>query len=707
MTKKKSLPEDAADLRARAAAAVRDPSLSTPLSTARRASAAIFRITASDSRLLQLKRRGVQIRARTASSLPVSVFEAKESFERNGFVVHFASDASEASEIVLGIAKEAGVRSVVKSKSMATEEIGLNAKLSACGIQVTETDLGEFIVQLSGERPAHILAPAINKTASAIARLFVERGVAAPDEVDPENPDKELLTTLARRYLRQEFLSADMGITGANFACAEEGVLIGISNEGNLRMCVSLPRIHVAVVPIEKIVRSLTDAATLIPLLTATATAQPLTSYVSLIAGPSGEREDYGPVQRHIVFLDNGRTKICGTRYESILRCVRCGACLNACPVYTTMGGHAYGATYMGPVGAVLATLVEEDKPSQLPYASSLCGACTEICPVSIPLHEMLYDLRADPRHGRQSVALRAGFAAWAAAWSSRIGFTVSTRAMSFAAGLSEKLGIGAIERRGGDFRQFAFSDNRMGAAAAKALRRKSIPLPAISSSVKAHPSTSGAPLTGQSNAPEVVLRQSSARPASDEQGSAGPESDSPAQDETFLIETFLAGLSRNGFRPLRVDAQDLERVFEDLLTGAKLALADREVVSGPYAVQVERVMRKLAIDVFTDGSLSVAATADVGIAIPICGIARTGSFLFKFTPDAPCVTTLLPSDLVVVVPASRVVPDLQDAFEELKKSGIPSNATLISGPSKTADIEMTLVNGVHGPSKVSAVIVG
>lgn len=354
------------------------------------------------------------IRANTIANLA----EHLETFERyalaNGSHVHWARDAAEARQIVLGIAQSHGVTMAAKSKSMATEEIHLNTALTEAGIQPIETDLGEWIVQLAEEPPSHIIAPAIHKTKEQVADLFTqEAGRPIPADIPT-------LTAEARRMLREKFLTAGMGISGGNLGVAETGSIVLVTNEGNGRMVTSLPPVHVAVMGIEKIVPTWDEAAVWLSLLARSATGQPLSIYTSIITGPAphpqplshvGEEsspptprgrggqggEGDGPQEVHIVLLDNGRSRLIGTPYEEILQCIRCGACLNVCPVYREAGGHAYGSPYSGPIGAVISPLLFGlEAYAGLPQASSLCGACKDVCPVRIDLPRMLVELRGE-----------------------------------------------------------------------------------------------------------------------------------------------------------------------------------------------------------------------------------------------------------------------------------------------------------------------
>jgi L-lactate dehydrogenase complex protein LldF len=316
--------------------------------------------------------------------------------EKVGAQIHWARDADEANGIVCRLACERGARLVVKSKSMVTEEIHLNAALQAVGVAALETDLGEYIIQLAGETPSHIIAPAIHKTKGQIAELFTEKlGIAPTGDIDR-------LTSVARQVLRQKFAAADIGISGVNFGVAETGTILILENEGNIRLTTSLPKTHIAVMGIEKVIPTFADLEVFLKLLPRSGTGQHLTAYQSLITGTKRSADQEGPDELHIVLLDNGRSKMLAHRItRQSLACIRCGACLNACPVYQQIGGHAYGSVYPGPIGAVITPqLFGLAKAAQLPYASSLCGACREVCPVKIDIPELLLYLRAEITEG-------------------------------------------------------------------------------------------------------------------------------------------------------------------------------------------------------------------------------------------------------------------------------------------------------------------
>ena len=314
-----------------------------------------------------------------------------ERIESRGGHVHYATSADEARRVVLDIARRTGARMAVKSKSMATEEIHLNDALQAAGVTPVETDLGEYIIQLAHERPSHIIAPAIHKTNGQVAELFA-RELGRETE-----PDPEVLTRIARAELRQKFLDADLGISGANFAVAETGTVVLVTNEGNGRMVTSLPREHVAVMGVEKVIPSMTDLAVFLAILAKSATGQKLSVYTSLVNGPRRGGEPEGPEELHLVLLDNGRVRQIAGPLREALNCLRCGACLNVCPVYRQIGGHAYGYTYPGPIGILLTAMLNGPAAvKDLAHASSLCGACMDACPVRIDIPKMLIELRRE-----------------------------------------------------------------------------------------------------------------------------------------------------------------------------------------------------------------------------------------------------------------------------------------------------------------------
>ncbi|MTV26705.1 iron-sulfur cluster-binding protein [Nitriliruptoraceae bacterium ZYF776] len=364
-------------------------------------------------------------KAAVLAELPELLGQLADRLAERGVVVHWADDAAQAAEQVRRIAEETGSRRIVKSKSMLSEEIDLNTVLEADGCQVTETDLGEWIIQLAGEHPSHIIIPAIHKDRGQIRDTLQK--VAEGDLSDvPEE-----LAAFAREQLRQRFLEADLGISGANFGVASTGSITLVTNEGNGRMVTSVPRVHVALLGMERIVADWDQLDTMIALLPRAATGQPITTYVSTLTGPRRDGEADGPDEVHVVIVDNGRSTLLGTEYQEMLACIRCGACLNACPVYRQTGGHAYGWVYPGPMGAVLTPLLlESGEGDDLPNASTLCGACWEACPVGIPLQDMLLALRREASEDA-SLAERTAWAGWAQAWSRPWSYRASLRLAS------------------------------------------------------------------------------------------------------------------------------------------------------------------------------------------------------------------------------------------------------------------------------------
>ncbi len=442
----------------RASSAVADVELQHAL---RNLDQRLFTARTVDESFPHLKTRVAAVRRETLADLPAWLDRTEAVLTGLGVHVHRAATPEDARRIVVEIARTEGLTRAVKSKSMATEEIDLADALVAAGIETVETDLGEYIVQVAGERPSHMIVPAIHKTLAQVAEVLETRADG------PLPVEHEAITAWARDHLRARFLAADLGITGGNFVAADTGTLVLVTNEGNGDLCTIIPRVQVAVVPVEKVIPRFSDLATLLPLLTMSATGQRISNYVTMINGPRRPGEIDGPEVLHVVLLDHGRLRLVGTAYEDMLACIRCGACLNVCPVFRRISGHAYDAVYSGPMGKILTPLLSHDgtEGRDLPGASTLCGACTEACPVEIPLADLLVRLRADLRspgpveplvaevtapgeHDRRPGegfasrvldaplasrrpprrARRTVFETWARLWSSPTGYTRSTR---------------------------------------------------------------------------------------------------------------------------------------------------------------------------------------------------------------------------------------------------------------------------------------
>ncbi|MDX1376728.1 MAG: LutB/LldF family L-lactate oxidation iron-sulfur protein [Burkholderiales bacterium] len=358
----------------------------------------------------ELRAASAAIRDRGLEHLDAWLLRFEAEATRCGTEVRWAETAEDIRAHVLEICARHGLKKAIKSKSMVSEEAGLNAALEASGVQAVETDLGEYIIQLAGEAPSHIIAPAIHKDLEQVADLFAER------HGRPRSTDIEKMTREARLMLREHFLSADLGISGGNFLVAETGSVALVTNEGNGRMVSTLPRVHVAITGIEKVIPTLEDLSTLNRVLPRSATGQDIENYFTVVTGPRRAGDADGPEHMIVILVDAGRTRLVGSDLKEMLRCIRCGACMNHCPVYHTVGGHAYGWVYPGPMGSVLTPVYNGiENALDLPQAATLCGACEVACPVQIPLPELLRRLREKQMERRlRPWGERLGFALWA-----------------------------------------------------------------------------------------------------------------------------------------------------------------------------------------------------------------------------------------------------------------------------------------------------
>jgi len=669
--------------------ALADPSLQAALdaNAERRQNAFRQAYTTLPEDLQVMRQRAHAVRARVIADLDRYVGEFAANAQANGLIVHRAADAAQALEIVRQIARESGARTVAKSKTMVGEEIHLNQALEADGIQAVETDLGEYIVQLRRELPAHIITPAVHLNRAQVGQTFHEKLGLPPTE------DISILTAAARKVLRQTFLEADIGVSGVNFGVVESGALCLLTNEGNGRMVTTLPRVHIALMGIERLAPSFDDLALMLYLLPRSATGQKLTVYVSLIHGPRRPDEIDGAQQRHLVLIDNGRRAMQASPLREMLYCIRCGACLNACPVFREIGGHAYvsvdgrGTPYPGPMGSVVSPgLFGISQFGQLARASSLCGACKEACPVDIDLPGLLLRVRAglapaDPaRPAAQEpvsqvptgLSLGLRLYTWIAVspWMFRTAQRLAGVFSRLLAPLSPWMRLPAFTGwgYGRDFPR----------AATRPFLARFTERPASASSEPPHPSPSA---TSPPTSPATPLASTSAPVPlltrfEEELVALGGALTTCREDQ--LVPGILEALQARGVRGLQ--AWDDAHLPPGLLDGLRAA-----------GVQIQQE---------PDPDIKAGLTG------ALAAIAETGSLVISGGAGRPLTASLLPEihiavlqvgDLRASVPQALNLPQVREA----------SSTVLISGPSRTADIEMTLTIGVHGPREVLVFCVG
>jgi L-lactate dehydrogenase complex protein LldF len=620
-----------------------------------------------------LRQRAHAVRLQTIDQLEKYLEEFIRNVQDNGIIVHRAADAVEATRIVLDIARQNSAHLIAKSKSMVSEEIHLNQALESAGMQVVETDLGEYIVQLRHEPPAHIITPAVHLRRKDVGELFArELGI-------PYTEDVPTLTATARQVLRQVFLDADVGITGVNFGVAESGTLCIITNEGNGRMVTSLPHTHIALMGIERLVPSLTDLALMLELLPRSATGQKITVYTNLIHSPRRLGETDGALERHLVMVDNGRTHIKDSPLKEILFCIRCGACLNACPVFREIGGHAYvsrrgkQSAYQGPVGSVLAPgLFGVVEFGQLARASSLCGACKEACPVDIDLPKLLLRVRAggmsiDMHHTPLNVPTTL-------ALSIKLFNFIAVRSKMFA--VSQK--IAAI------ISSLLFHHQpwlRLPAFTRWGLSRD-LPSPASQS-------FSNRWATG------LVKNSSMSEPFRSRTQAAAQIAANPVQHQGYGYARFTRELEELGVVCTPCQRSQLTSQIADVLLNQNIqTIQSWAPTSLPAGLLDELQKSGIQIVYLPDPEVKAGLTG------AIAGVAASGSLLLPAAPGQPLTASLLPSLHLVVVSSSRIYDHLDQVFilPEVKAS---SSTVLVTGPSRTADIEMTLSIGVHGPEEL------
>jgi L-lactate dehydrogenase complex protein LldF len=586
---------------------------------------------------------------------------------RNGIRVHRAADEKEAIHIFLEIAREHDARLVAKSKSMVSEEINFDHAIESAGLQVVETDLGEYIVQLRGERPSHIITPAVHLSRAQVGQLFHEKLGTPYTEDIPE------MVATARRVLRQVFLTADIGVSGVNFGVADTGTLCLVTNEGNGRMVTTLPPVHVALMGIERIIPTLDDLALFLSLLPRSATGQKLSAYTSLIHSPKRFEDVDGPHERHLILVDNGRSVMRNSSLAESLYCIRCGACLNACPVFRSIGGHAYIgqdgsiAPYPGPIGAVVSpVLFGCENFGQLAQASSLCGACQEACPVNINLPDLLLRVRAGENKNSKKQA--EGVAVPAALNLGLKAFRLAARTPIF---------FSTGQRLGG-LLSHIYSPNK-----------KYFRLPAWTGwgYSKDFPRMETSPFRARWNRikQEVNLETQSVPPKENPGESASPL-------PTSLVTQFTGELAALGVKVYRLPEKKVQ---------ASLAKLLRE--RGIERVAVDEIGEKYVTSFKSVGVSD--STILAGVTGVLVGICESGSLVLIGGEAHPLSASLLPdihiailreTDLVQTLPVALARPEIRAA----------SSAVIITGPSRTGDIEMTLSIGVHGPKELHVFLI-
>lgn len=650
-----------------------------------------------------MRARAKAVRREVITNLERYLEQFTKQLETNGIQVHKALDADQAVAIILGIAQKCGAKLIAKSKTMVSEEIELNKALEGAGLRVVETDLGEYIVQIRNEPPSHIITPAVHLRREDVGRTFHEvLGIPYTDDIQE-------MTTVARQNLRTVFLTADMGISGVNFGVAESGTLCLVTNEGNGRMVTTLPQVHVALMGMERLVPSMNDLALMLELLPRSATGQKLSVYTNLIHSPRRPSDPDGPSERHVVILDNGRSKIRDSHLSEILYCIRCGACLNACPVFREIGGHAYvGASgmhtsYPGPVGSVLSpALFGHTEYSHLARASSLCGACKEACPVDIDLPKLLLRVRAGEvdsgkKHTENIDKLKVHSALkpntpLALSIGLRIFAWIATSPSRFAlgqrlAGVLGHMGVMIYPKSNGNKNQWLSLPAFTGWGLSK-----DFPTPARQSFHQRWANL-------QAPSESVSLKKVEKR-------STSLQKSQSANTSPNTLEVFRNEITTLGGTILECGEEDIANQVLNLLAEyqAKKVLAWED----------EYLPKGLLDSVYRSGVEVIHPTIEtnsawnrvkVGLTAAIAGIADSGTLLLPGGKGRSLIASLLPDVHIAILYEKDLYAHLPDVIN-MPALMQASSAVLISGPSRTADIEMTLTIGVHGPSELIVIYV-
>jgi L-lactate dehydrogenase complex protein LldF len=672
------------EFRAHIHEALADPNLQSALdANAERRAAARLKAFASLPEPWDVMRRNAHaVRSKTIRNLDRYLEQFIGQAQANGMIIHRAADAQQAVGIVLEIAREHSASLIAKSKTMVSEEIGLNHALEAAGLQVVETDLGEYIVQLRGEPPAHIITPAVHLRRGQVGETFHHKlGIPLTDDIPT-------MTAAARRELRRVFLEAEIGLSGVNFGVAESGTLCIVTNEGNGRMVTTLPPVHIALMGIERLVPTLDDLALMLALLPRSATGQKITVYTTLIHGPASLASDSDPskpepslsnrrpLERHLILVDNGRKAMRQSPLAEALLCIRCGACLNACPVFREIGGHSYvsrqgkNSAYPGPIGSVVSPgLFGQDEYSHLARASSLCGACREACPVDIDLPKLLLRVRAGGKR-IQDHSVPANVPA---------GLSMILRLYAWMA--ADERRFGALQRLVGCLGRWTPDWLRLPAFTGWGYSRD-FPRPAHRSF---RDQWSSGAFSQQVAAPETQSEV-------EDQPRAPVNTIHPTDNPR---ERFIRELGELEGLAIACDQRDLADKITAILKEHEVeAIMAWEASQLPPGLVGKLQNRGLHVTHKPDPSLRAGLTGAVA------AVAETGTLVLPAGPGRPPAASLLPEIHLAVLHSRDIHPRLAQvlALEAVRES--PSTA-LISGPSRTADIEMTLTIGVHGPGKL------
>jgi L-lactate dehydrogenase complex protein LldF len=626
-----------------------------------------------------LRQRAHAVRAEVIAHLDQYLAQFIANLQANGVVVHHGDTADQVVQIVSDIAQNAGARLVVKSKSMVSEEVHLNHALEALGVRVVETDLGEYIVQLRSEPPAHIITPAVHLTRAQVAQTFVEKlGIAYTEDIPT-------LTRIARQLLRQVFLDADIGISGVNFGVAESGTLCIVTNEGNGRMCTTLPRLHIALMGIERLVPTLDDLALMLYLLPRSATGQKLSVYTSLIHSPRRPGEVDGSLERHLILVDNGRSAMRRSPLAESLYCIRCGACLNACPVFREIGGHVYQGVsgqytpYPGPIGSVVSPgLFGVEEFGHLARASSLCGACKDACPVDIDLPKLLLRVRAEGAnlaHASSSASRRSHVPA---------SLRLALRLYTWLASSPRRYAV--AQRIGGGFGWLASLFSRW------------LRLPAFTGwgYSKDFPLPNGRPFRD---------RFAALHPANHADGNSEtlpPPAESPhSSNSKPLAQQFSDELAALGGVVVHCSPEELAgRIAQELMRREIRRVQTWDESHLPAGLI--SALRESGVQTQREPDPQIRA----GLTGALAGVAESGTLVLSGGAQQPLTASLLPEIHLAVLREADILPSLPQALGLQSVREAPT-AVLISGPSRTADIEMTLTIGVHGPGELLVYICG